>query len=314
MLLPLKSWLISVLVVMLVAAGYYRAFEKLPLPASDDQRLRNDLAERWAQKVSSEIRQLTGRPTIAVARVVGDDHGTLTAELKRWIARRNVIMLNDQWLSDIGYTFGTSSEPKTREQAVNGLIDQGIDFVVVAEVLEWTTYPEFDAQLVGIVQLLNGHNGQITHEFRLSMPEVIQVAGGPAADQIPGTTDAPATAVADSAQPSSATISSPAQITASLAKPAETLGLQMGFLAWLTSVALAPLFLRNIILRTMRRHSNLANLQLLLSWIAGCLILAAATWLPGQSPLTATLLAIPAVAAAAVYFAFVCRKIHSFAG
>ena len=314
MLLPLKSWLISVLVVMLVAAGYYRAFEKLPLPASDDQRLRNDLAERWAQKVSSEIRQLTGRPTIAVARVVGDDHGTLTAELKRWIARRNVIMLNDQWLSDIGYTFGTSSEPKTREQAVNGLIDQGIDFVVVAEVLEWTTYPEFDAQLVGIVQLLNGHNGQVTHEFRLSMPEVIQVAGGPAADQIPGTTDAPATAVADSAQPSSATISSPAQITASLAKPAETLGLQMGFLAWLTSVALAPLFLRNIILRTMRRHSNLANLQLLLSWIAGCLILAAATWLPGQSPLTATLLAIPAVAAAAVYFAFVCRKIHSFAG
>jgi hypothetical protein len=314
MLLPLKSWLISVLVVMLVAAGYYRAFEKLPLPASDDQRLRNDLAERWAQKVSSEIRQLTGRPTIAVARVVGDDHGTLTAELKRWIARRNVIMLNDQWLSDIGYTFGTSSEPKTREQAVNGLIDQGIDFVVVAEVLEWTTYPEFDAQLVGIVQLLNGHNGQITHEFRLSMPEVIQVAGGPAADQIPGTTDAPATAVADSAQPSSATISSPAQITASLAKPAEALGLQMGFLAWLTSVALAPLFLRNIILRTMRRHSNLANLQLLLSWIAGCLILAAATWLPGQSPLTATLLAIPAVAAAAVYFAFVCRKIHSFAG
>lgn len=314
MLLPLKSWLISVLVVMLVAAGYYRAFEKLPLPASDDQRLRNDLAERWAQKVSSEIRQLTGRPTIAVARVVGDDHGTLTAELKRWIARRNVIMLNDQWLSDIGYTFGTSSEPKTREQAVNGLIDQGIDFVVVAEVLEWTTYPEFDAQLVGIVQLLNGHNGQVTHEFRLSMPEVIQVAGGPAADQIPGTTDAPATAVADSAQPSSATISSPAQITASLAKPAETLGLQMGFLAWLTSVALAPLFLRNIILRTMRRHSNLANLQLLLSWIAGCLILAAATWLPGHSPLTATLLAIPAVAAAAVYFAFVCRKIHSFAG
>ncbi|MFN9823958.1 MAG: hypothetical protein ACK58J_07370 [Planctomyces sp.] len=314
MLLPLKSWLISVLVVMLVAAGYYRAFEKLPLPASDDQRLRNDLAERWAQKVSSEIRQLTGRPTIAVARVVGDDHGTLTAELKRWIARRNVIMLNDQWLSDIGYAFGTSSEPKTREQAVNGLIDQGIDFVVVAEVLEWATYPEFDAQLVGIVQLLNGHNGQITHEFRLSMPEVIQVAGGPAAGQIPGTTDAPATAVADSAQPSSATISSPAQITASLAKPAETLGLQMGFLAWLTSVALAPLFLRNIILRTMRRHSNLANLQLLLSWIAGCLILAAATWLPGQSPLTATLLAIPAVAAAAVYFAFVCRKIHSFAG
>ncbi|MFN6311991.1 MAG: hypothetical protein ACK46M_11150, partial [Planctomyces sp.] len=181
MLLPLKSWLISVLVVMLVAAGYYRAFEKLPLPASDDQRLRNDLAERWAQKVSSEIRQLTGRPTIAVARVVGDDHGTLTAELKRWIARRNVIMLNDQWLSDIGYAFGTSSEPKTREQAVNGLINQGIDFVVVAEVLEWTTYPEFDAQLVGIVQLLNGHNGQITHEFRLSMPEVIQVAGGPAA-------------------------------------------------------------------------------------------------------------------------------------
>lgn len=314
MLLPLKSWLISVLVVMLVAAGYYRAFEKLPLPASDDQRLRNDLAERWAQKVSSEIRQLTGRPTIAVARVVGDDHGTLTAELKRWIARRNVIMLNDQWLSDIGYAFGTSSEPKTREQAVNGLIDQGIDFVVVAEVLEWTTYPEFDAQLVGIVQLLNGHNGQITHEFRLSMPEVIQVAGGPAAGQIPGTTDAPAIAVADSAQPSSATISSPAQITASLAKPAETLGLQMGFLAWLTSVALAPLFLRNIILRTMRRHSNLANLQLLLSWIAGCLILAVATWLPGQSPLAATLLAIPAVAAAAVYFAFVCRKIHSFAG
>lgn len=314
MLLPLKSWLISVLVVMLVAAGYYRAFEKLPLPASDDQRLRNDLAERWAQKVSSEIRQLSGRPTIAVARVVGDDHGTLTAELKRWIARRNVIMLNDQWLSDIGYTFGTSSEPKTREQAVNGLIDQGIDFVVVAEVLEWTTYPEFDAQLVGIVQLLNGHNGQITHEFRLSMPEVIQVAGGPAADQNESTTDAPATAVADSAQPSSATISSPAQITASLAKPAETLGLQMGFLAWLTSVALAPLFLRNIILRTMRRHSNLANLQLLLSWMAGCLILAAATWLPGQTPLAATLLAIPAVAAASIYFALACRKILAFAG
>lgn len=311
MLLPLKSWLISVLVVILIAAGYYRAFEKLPLPASDDQRLRNDLAERWAQKVSSEIRQLTGRPTIAVARVVGDDHGTLTAELKRWIARRNVIMLNDQWLSDIGYTFGTASEPKTREQSVAELIGQDVDFVVVAEVLEWTTYPEFDAQLVGIVQVLNGHTGEITHEFRLSMPEVIQVAGGAASDDNPA--NAQPTAVADTDQSPPAAVSRPA-ITAALTRPADPSGPQLGFLAWLTSVALAPLPLRQIIRRTMRRHSNLANLQMLLTWIAGCLLLASVTWLHGQSLIVATLLGIPAVAAATVYFAFLCRRIESSAG
>lgn len=312
MLLPLKSWLITILVVILVAAGYYRTYDKLPLPASDDQRLRYDLAERWAQKVSSEIRQLTGRPTIAVARVVGDDHGTLTAELKRWIARRNVIMLNDQWLSDIGYTFGTSSEPKTRQDAVAGLIDQGIDFVVVAEILEWTTYPEFDAQLVGIVQLLNGHTGEITHEFRLSMPEVITVAGGAAFPQNPA--QAPPAAVALSPTPqTSGNSQTTATATASLLQRGEPLGITPLFLVWLTSVTLAPLPLRHVILRIRRRRNNAADLQLLLAWVAGCLILAALTWLRGKSLLATTLLGLPATAAATVYFAILCRKMETFA-
>ena len=47
MLVPLKGWTLTLLIIAVLAGGYYRAFERLPLPSSDDQRVRTELAERW---------------------------------------------------------------------------------------------------------------------------------------------------------------------------------------------------------------------------------------------------------------------------
>ena len=138
---------------------------------------------------------------------MGDDHATLTTELRRWIARRNVIMVHDDWVSGIGETFSASRSPATRAEAVQSMIGQGIDYIVVAEVLEWTTYPEYDSQLVGIVQLLNGNDGSVTREFRLAMPEVIRVASS----QPDSNSDSPQMSDDDSPAPSSVTPRQPSE-------------------------------------------------------------------------------------------------------
>lgn len=185
MLIPLKSWLLFILLVSVAFCGiWYRMYGQFPLPTSDDDDVRMELARRWAQKVSVEVRRLPGRPSVAVARVVNDTDGILTAQLKCWIGRRNVRLMNGHWYSDVVHSAGVVSEPSSLAEAILPLIGE-VDYIIAAEVSNWTTYPEFDARLVGHVRIHDGTDGRSIQTYELSLPEVVSVVDAATRRDVP---------------------------------------------------------------------------------------------------------------------------------
>jgi hypothetical protein len=306
MLIPLKAWFILMMILLSASAIYYRAFEQFPLPSSEDVRVRTELAERWAQKVALEVKRLPGRPVVAVARVVNDDAGILTGQLKRWIARRNVLMLNDQWYSGIGYTAGVSYEPKSTDEACKELLGANTDYIVAAEVANWTTYPEFEATLVGHVEIRDGKSGEIILQYQLSLPEFIEVI-----QTTPMTKDSTVVSVekhgtnSESSRLSDSRTSTAAYSQSSLSN-APTPTLITGVSLWLAMIGGFPVLWSKHLKRLLRQKSNRLNFYMLLSWIAATAVLAGIMWLRLLPAGTAALLGALAMILSSVYFGFCC--------
>ena len=313
MLIPLKSWFILMMILLSASAIYYRAFEQFPLPSSEDERIRTDLAERWAQKVASEVKRLPGRPVVAVARVVNDDGGILTGQLKKWIARRNVLMLNDQWYNGLGYSTGISDEPKSTDTAAQELLGANVDYIVAAEVANWTTYPEFEATLVGHVEIRDGRSGETVLEYQLSLPEMIEVVR---TDGAVGDTEGVAETDADQPMAKEPVLnrstSSPSSQLATLTsgmsvRKAEGSALMVGLGIWLAMTVAFPLTWSKSLKRLLRQRSNHLNAAMLVSWIVATSILAVLLWLHLLPLGVAVPLGVVAGVAAALYFGVCCH-------
>ena len=326
MLVPLKGWTLTLLIIAVLAGGYYRAFERLPLPSSDDQRVRTELAERWAQKVSSEVRRLPGRPTVAVARVVNDDDGILTRELKRWIARRNVRMVNDRWYHDLEYKAGASAEPESMDDSCEPLVGKGVDNIIVAEISNWTTYPEFEATLVGCVEIRNGQTGETILQYQLSMPEIMEVVHRDPVTEGPSE-PTPSPESASSGHSSLATNTTmetsgdelnrvAGLITrndASLTSGSEVswnASVFNGVAAWIVMVMAAPVVWSHPLRRILRHRNNMVNLTLLVAWVLAVSILAGGMWLWRLPVFTAAVSGMAAVLLATFYFAYCCQQVE----
>jgi hypothetical protein len=319
MLIPLKSWFILMMMILLpTSAIYYRALEKLPLPSSDDQRVRTVLAERWAQKVALQVRRLPGRPVVAVARVVNDDEGILTAQLKKWIARRNVLMRNDQWYSGLGYAAGVTGEPKSTDEACQVLASAKVDFIVAAEIANWTTYPEFEATLMGHVEIRDGKSGENILKYQLSLPEMIEVV-----QSTPAVTSEPAeklvarmsteegTRQEMSRQPAWPPSRAEQSVLRAAYSPsslssASTSSLNTGLSLWLALMGGCPVLWSKPLKRVLRHKSNRLNFCLLLSWITATALLAGILWLRLLSPGAAALAGAFSITFSAVYFGYCC--------
>ena len=314
MLIPLRSWFILMMILLSASVIYYRAFEQIPLPSSEDERARTQLAERWAQKVASEVKRLPGRPVVAVARVVNDDGGILTGQLKKWIARRNVLMLNDQWYNGLSYSTGISDEPKSTDTAVQELLGANVDYIVAAEIANWTTYPEFEATLVGHVEIRDGRSGETVLEYQLSLPEMIEVVrtDNPVSD---------AMAVADSEAGSlssrmpmlvrSTSSSRLAAVTDSTrGRDAEGSTVLVGLGIWLAMTVAFPLTWSKSLKKLLRQRSNHLNAALLFFWLLATSILAMLLWLHLLPLGVAVPLGVVAGVAAAVYFGFCCYHLE----
>jgi hypothetical protein len=311
MLVPLRGWFLLLTILSIAALSYYRTFDEMPLPISADDRMRLQLAERWAQKVSFEVKRLPGRPLVAVARVVNDDHGILTDQLKKWIARRNVLMVNNEWYSDLSYSAGVATEPRSIDEACQSMIGQGVAYIVAAEVSNWTTYPEFEATLSGHVEVRDGSTGEIVLQYQLSMPQLVEVADIDSLELLPvplaSATPADSSDVAVIHHPGGPKPLAHSSRATTLSPGISGTGILAGFVLWLAMTAGFPVSSAKAIKHQLRKRSNRVNGMILLAWIVVTGSLATVLWLR-MLPLTAALPAgFLAISLAAVYFGFCCR-------
>ena len=311
MLVPLRGWLMLIIILSLAALSYYRTFDELPIPVSADDRMRIQLAERWAQKVSFEVKRLPGRPLVAVARVVNDDHGVLTEQLKKWIARRNVLMVNNEWYSDLSYSSGIANEPRSIEEACQSMLDRGVGYIVAAEVSNWTTYPEFEATLVGHVEIRDGSTGEIVLQYQLAMPQLIEVADAEQAVAKPVEVNSVSTEAGNAAsafpEPRSIVVRSSRAASLPLPTVVSSTGILVGFAIWLAVIASFPMSSANALKHHLKKRSNRVNGTILMTWIVTTGILAALLWLR-LLPLAAALpTGFVAILLATIYFGFCCR-------
>lgn len=301
MLIPVRGWLLICTILGISFSGYYHIIQGFSLSDSEDDQVRVQMAERWAQQVASKVKRLSGRPLVAVAPVVNDKDAILTKQLRTWIARRNVRMDERQWPQSVGYQLGLLSEPASIEQAVEPFLDQDFDFIIAARINNWTTYPEFEARLLGIVEIFEGKTGEKVSEYRVSLPEMIEVVNLPPQSPVESETK-----LSQKVVPVALTASSARGKTGSESQPHRASPLS-GMTIWLASVVLIPMMSSAQLKRLLRRKSNQINTWLIACWVIAISLLAIVLWIL-YLPLS---LGIPsgltAVVLATFYFAYCCH-------
>ncbi len=256
---------------ILVLFGYFGSGGLDRILPSEDNTLRDQLAERWAQKVSVELPHLDEvRPRLAVTRVVRDSEGILTKQLRKWIGRQNVrLVLNDRWADPL-YRTGLLTEPISLDEAALNITESQADYVVIAQVDEWVTFPSYEARLIGQIRILRMTDRREIFVKHLAFPEQPE----PAEDRTivaERSASAPSKPVRDSELPLRLSLPN-AQVQASLAPTSSNMGPLWGAAAWLLTVLLAPLGFSRQIARILRHQSNRANALLLIQWFAGVLL------------------------------------------
>lgn len=230
---------------------------------------RFQLADQWAQQSALAVGRLPDRPLVAVGPTVNDDEGLLEERLRGWIARQNCRIapnpLNLQWRKDLGLV----SPVRSSEESRRLLLKTGADFVVVATVDEWTTYPSDNARLSGHLHICDGNTGHLISEETITVPQFDRPAIG---------WDVP-----------------------------EESGLNTGFLIWCALVTLLPIAGSSFLGKMLMHRSNRVNGILLSGWVVLNWILAGMTWLPSLSLNSAMLLGFAAISASAGFFGYYCH-------
>ncbi len=327
-----KAWL--VLVGLFTAfLGLFYNYETnvtgLNYLSSDDAQIRSNLALRASQYVALEMSLQAplseGRPAVVIANVVDDYQGIVTSHLKKWLGRRNIRVLNNEsWFL---FSNISSSRPETVDEAIAPFLDDSADYIIAADVENWTTYPEYQAKLVGWVYLFNRDGDEI-----LKMP-LSPGNAGIYADGL-GLADLKTQPEASKSELQGKTLATEGPNGHDNIQPLVTrndrssVGLKeankatlysswlpmmhLGVLGWLSFVVLTPWGLQRPIKRILHRGDNKANAQMLLLWGLCCTV---AIWLiitlGGISVMT-TIVSLTAGFASCCYFAFVCGKLDRY--
>jgi hypothetical protein len=315
--------------------------------SSDDAQIRSTLSQRAAQHVALELSQTpmlsTGRPSVAVATTVDDYRGTVTVQLKTWLSRRNVSVINEQQFFSPANLF--NRRPTSVADAIKPYLDGAADYIVAADVDNWTTYPEYEAKLIGTVYLFDGHGEQLAQMPLTPAPETAYYRGFNRAsmESTPefGVTTEPAnqsdsgtqgvdeqrrssppiaiepTAASDWSINRSSDLALDRTVDRALDRALDRAsslqsgllpGIEFAIIAWLGFVFMGPWILRAPIRKILYRRDNRANVQMLLGWSGLC---GGTLWilmaLGGISMITTAVSLIAAVISCS-YFAYVCEK------
>ena len=251
----------------------------------------------------------------------------MTVQLKTWLGRRNVSVINEPQFFSPANLF--NRRPESIADAIEPYLDGAADYIVAADVDNWTTYPEYEAKLIGTVYLFDS-NGEQLARMPLTPANGASYFGGfnrasvQTAPESGVTTDI--SNRSDSAtqgfdeprgwQPKVAidTAASRNQVVNRSVDRASSLqfallpGIEFAILFWIGLVFVGPWVLRAPIRKILYRRDNRANVQMLLGWGGLC---GGTLWilmtLGGMSMITTAVSLIGAVISCS-YFAYVCEK------
>ena len=285
--------------------------------SGDDSQIRSNLAQQAAQHVVLELSKTpslsSGRPSVAIANAVDDYRGLVTSQLKTWMGRRNVSVINEGRFVSFENLF--NRRPTTIAESVAPLLDTGADFIIATDIDNWTTYPEYQAKLIGTVYLFDRHGNQL-----LTMSSSPAEAAAP----LNGVRNTTYTAIdrvdTDDASVDAATrIDIPGSVKAIASRGQQSgrnnqasifPGIQITVMGWIAMVFLGPWILRAPIKRVLYRRDNRVNAQMLLGWGALCGgLLWVVMTLGGLSVIT-TCVSVLAGIMACAYFGYVCEKLE----
>ncbi|MEN1680451.1 MAG: hypothetical protein AAGJ46_12735 [Planctomycetota bacterium] len=166
---------IFVLAVLFGLLSYHNAYligEPSSLRETQDLRLRKDLTERWAQRAVEALGDFDGRPRVCLASVTGDVDSLVRDELEYWLARRNVVLVDLAWVNARKAWNGVASLGSG--SARDG--DSGADYLLFADVSEWTTFPEHEAKLSGSIIVQNLSGGERSVSVEESLGRIVTVS------------------------------------------------------------------------------------------------------------------------------------------
>lgn len=283
----------------------------------EDSQIRSSLAQQAAQHVVLELSKSpslsNGRPSIAIAYAVDDYRGLVTSQLKKWMGRRNVEVINEDQIVSLKNFF--KRRPTTLAESIAPWLGLGADYIIAVDIDNWTTYPEYQAKLIGTVYLLDKQGNPL-----MSMSLSPADAAAPLNDA--RNTIFTQDNSGDSSQESiaiekSAEVSQSFRSIANRGGEAETSsrssllpGIQITVMGWMAMVFFGPWILRGPIKRVLYRRDNRVNAQMLMGWGASC---GGMLWLlmtlGGLSVIT-TIVSVLAGIMSCAYFGYVCQKLE----
>ena len=285
--------------------------------SGDDSQIRSNLAQQAAQHVVLELSKTpslsNGRPSVAIANAVDDYRGLVTGQLKTWMGRRNVTVLNEERI--VSFANFINRRPTTVAESVAPLLDTGADFIIATDIDNWTTYPEYQAKLIGTVYLFDSRGNQLL-TMSLSPADTTAPSHGFRNTTYTTTNQVDLNEVSIATAPSIDLTRSIKQIAGdgegngSKNHASVFPGSQFAIMGWIAMVFLGPWILRSPIKRVLYRRDNRVNAQMLLGWGGVC---GGLLWmlmaLGGLSVITTSVSVLAGIMACA-YFGYVCDKLE----
>lgn len=275
----------SVFWILAAIAGFF-GFKFLDFTGNEDSRLRDGHTAQLARRVAIELPKLEGRPKVAVAPFVHDNHGELAEQIKLWVGRQNVQIVEPSWIEK-SWSYVQSREACVVEAEIERAAKSSdCRYLIYGEVLDWVTFPAEQSRLRAKVQLWDVQTARAVYDRELVVPE---------SQSAPPPSPSTETNVVN-VQAASSSWSDPLLIGAS---------------AWLIVVLLTPWLFAGSISSLLARESNSVNAGLIAFFGTVMAALAWVCWGRWLESAYAPLALLAAVLLTVPYFGFVCGRIDA---
>lgn len=276
----------SVFWILPAIAGFF-GFKFLDFTGNEDSRLRDGHTAQLARRVAIELPKLEGRPKVAVAPFVHDSHGELAEQIKLWVGRQNVQIVEPSWIEK-SWSYVQPREASVVEAEIERAAKSSdCRYLIYGEVLDWVTFPAEQSRLRAKVQLWDVQTTRTVYDREVVVPE--SQSATPPPSQSPGTNVA----------------NVPTTVSA-WSDP-----LLIGASAWLIAVLLAPWLFADSISSLLARESNSVNAGLIAFFGTVMAGLAWVCWGRWLDTAYAPLALVAAVLLTVPYFGFVCGRIDA---
>ena len=273
----------SIFWLLAVVAGFF-GFKFLDFTGNDDSRLRDGHSAQLARKVAIELPKLDGRPKVAVAPFVHDNHGELAEQIKLWVGRQNVQIVEPSWMEKT-WSYVQPRETSVVEAEIERAAKSAdCRYLIYGEVLDWVTFPAEQSRLRAKVQLWDVQTARTVYDQDVVVPESQSV-------------------------PSPSTGTNVANVQA--VSSAWSDPLLIGASAWLIVVLLSPWLFAGSISSLLARESNSVNAGLIAFFGTVMAGLAWVCWGRWLDTAYAPLALVAAVLLTVPYFGFVCGHIDA---